>query len=496
MKAFLMFSNHDFDPAQPLPPNASDLVQDLELNTLFNAMAQGDKFILETVKKAVLLSLDDPDEIRYRQAILRDCLNYPEVVREIYQIPIEANENRHRNWLGIFTHSPGGVLSSAVRMMEMFVEMLKKLRKIVDEHQNHFESDGFKAFFTMIQRELQDEYFEIVEYHLRQLKFKDGVLISAELGMGNEGKNYTLRLPNDRSRNWIKEVFSRKSYSFMVSERDEAGTRALSDIKDRGINAAANALAQSADHIENFLKMLRLELAFYIGCINLKENLDGLGNPVAFPNPAPLHERRYTFRGMYDVCLALTMKQKIVGNELDANQKNLVVITGANQGGKSTFLRSVGIAQMMMQCGMFVGAEQFEANLASGVFTHYKRQEDATMKSGKFDEELARMSAIVDWIKPNSLILFNESFAATNEREGSEIARQITSALLARNIKVIFVTHMYEFARIFYESNPDDAIFLRAERKAGGKRTFKILVGEPLPTSYGMDVYKTVFEKG
>jgi DNA mismatch repair ATPase MutS len=142
-----------------------------------------------------------------------------------------------------------------------------------------------------------------------------------------------------------------------------------------------------------------------------------------------------------------------------------------------------------------VPATEFSANVCQGVFTHYRRKEDASMKSGKLDEELSRMSAIVDQIKPNSLMLFNESFAATNEREGSEIARQITSALLEQNVKIFFVTHMYEFARIFFEKQMKDAIFLRAERKAGGKRTYKLLVGDPLPTSYGEDVFKTVFGK-
>jgi DNA mismatch repair ATPase MutS len=54
-------------------------------------------------------------------------------------------------------------------------------------------------------------------------------------------------------------------------------------------------------------------------------------------------------------------------------------------------------------------------------FTHYKREEDATMTSGKFDEELSRMSEIADEIRPRSLLLCNESFASTNEREGAEI---------------------------------------------------------------------------
>lgn len=82
-----------------------------------------------------------------------------------------------------------------------------------------------------------------------------------------------------------------------------------------------------------------------------------------------------------------------------------MMVTGANQGGKSTFLRSVGIAALMMQCGMFVPARSFVATVYRGVFTHYRRAEDTTMTSGKLDEELGRMSAIVDVIHPGSLLL-------------------------------------------------------------------------------------------
>ena len=76
----------------------------------------------------------------------------------------------------------------------------------------------------------------------------------------------------------------------------------------------------------------------------------------------------------------------------------MIVITGANEGGKSTFLRSVGAAQLMMQAGMFVAAETFGANVRDGVFTHFNREEDATLTRGRLEEELARMSAIVEYI--------------------------------------------------------------------------------------------------
>ncbi len=147
----------------------------------------------------------------------------------------------------------------------------------------------------------------------------------------------------------------------------------------------------------------------------------------------------------------------------------------------------------MMQCGMFVAAESFSATICQGLFTHYKRKEDTTMKSGKLDEELSRMSAIADNIAPNALLLLNESFAATNEREGSEIARQIVCALLEKRIKVFFVTHLYEFARGFSDKHMENALFLRAERQADGRRTFKLVEGEPLQTSYGQDVYHRIF---
>jgi DNA mismatch repair ATPase MutS len=82
----------------------------------------------------------------------------------------------------------------------------------------------------------------------------------------------------------------------------------------------------------------------------------------------------------------------------------------------------------------FTAAESRTASVCHGVFTHYKREEDAAMESGKLDEELARMRA-----DPHCVLLCNESFASTNEREGSPTARQIVTALLERGV---FVTHL------------------------------------------------------
>jgi DNA mismatch repair ATPase MutS len=495
MKAFLLYRDRDFDIQRTLPPNAPALVQDLELGTLWSAMALGDKFLFDVAQKVMLNSLTDLDAIRYRQDILRDCLKNASIIQELYALAIEAIEGERKNYLGLLTNYPSWVLSRSIEVLKMFVEILKKLRQFAGEHAARFESEGFTTFFTMLQRELSEDYLARVQEHLRALKFPHGALISAELGQGNKGSNYILRKLPDQKQNWVERIFAEKptTYGFTIDDRDESGSRALSDLKDRGINLVANILAQSTDHVLSFFTMVKTELACYLGCMNLHSQLTRIGEPLCFPVPLAAGERRHAFQGLYDACLALTMKQKVVGNDLEASGKDLVIITGANQGGKSTFLRSIGLAQVMMQCGMFVPAESFSANVCTGLFTHYKRKEDASMRSGKLDEELSRMSAIVDTITPNAMVLLNESFAATNEREGSEIARQIVSALVERRVEVFFVTHLYEFAHGFYKQQKGNRLFLRADRQAGGRRTFKLIEGEPLQTSFGEDVYHKVF---
>jgi len=500
VKVFLMHKDRDFDPEAGLPPNAAALAQDLELDTLFDAMAAGDKFLLEVAKKAVLRSLDEPEAILYRQRILADCLDRPAVVREMYAIAVEAIEREKKVW-GWGRH-PEAMLHRSVEVIKNFVDLLKRLRRIAEEHEPEFRSEGLETLFRMLAAELDDDYLVRVEDHLRRLEFRDGILLSAGLDEDNQGADYVLRKPLDAKRTWMDRLQAwgarlfpgdRSDSVVEIADRDESGFRALSELRGRGIALVAGALGQSTDHVLGFFRMLRSELGFYVGCLNLRDRLAGKREPICFPEPFPAGQAILAARGLYDPCLSLTVKERLVGNDVSADGKSLVMITGANGGGKSTFLRGIGLAQLMMQCGMFVPAQSFRADVRHGIFTHFKREEDSGMKSGKLDEELGRMSSIVDDMTPNGIVLLNESFASTNEREGSEIARQIVRALLETGIKVVYVTHLFDLAQWFSLAKTDSALFLRAERLADGRRTFRLVEGEPLPTSYGEDLYRRLF---
>lgn len=462
-------------------------------------MALEDEFLLDVTKKVLLASLDDQQAILYRQEVLKDCILNEQVVRDIYSVTVETIQNKEKDfWL--FSSSryphPGRMLHNSIEVLEYFVPLLKRLRMMTEANSSLFLSEGFTRLCAMFSKELDDEYLVEIQAHLRELKFRNGQLISAKLGQANTGKNYVLRKPNKNNQSWIKRLIGKKAemYSFRIADRDDSGAKALEELQNRGLNLVANALTQSTDHIMDFFVMLRTELAFYIGCLNLHTRLVELGEPTIFPIPAAASTLKFAFGGLYDTCLALNMGQAVTGNTIETDHTMLMIVTGANQGGKTTFLRSLGLSQLMMQCGMFVSADSYSGSLSSGIFTHFKREEDATMKSGKFDEEMQRMSTIVDSIKPDAIIFFNESFSATNEHEGSEIARQIVLALAERGIRVCFVTHQFEFAYGLYAKHTGDSIFLRAERKSDGTRTFRIIEGEPLRTSYGEDLYTQIFE--
>lgn len=476
-----------------LPSNSKNLLQDLALETVLRAMGGGDDLLFDISTRALLWSLTDPSEILYRQAVLLDCLSHPALLREMYLIARQAivcEQKIYRPFRG----SPAGILHRSVEVLEMFVGLLKRLRQLADDNASAVNSKGMTSLFAMLAVELDDEYFRRIDYHLKQLKFRSGTFISAVLGKGLRGRAYVLRAGDKTKRPWKERIGlgTRTSYYFQLHPRDEAGARFLSTLTDRGVNLAANALAQSVDHILSFFALLCVETGFYVGCLNLQGQLRDRAQRVCMPVPLSSDVLALSYDGIYDMALALGPETRVVGNTLRADGRALVVITGANSGGKSTLLRGIGQAHLMMQCGMFVGAETFCGNVVAGLFTHFIREEDDSMTSGKLDEELARMSEIADHLSSRCMVLFNESFSATDEREGSEIARQIISALLAAGVKVMFVTHQFTLADAFYKQRLGTALFLRAERGEDGRRSFRLIEGEPLVTSFAEDIYHRI----
>ncbi len=505
MKVHLMFRETDFSTGtvrpstEPLPAGALDLVRDLDLSTIWAAMADGAPHLWEVARAATLALATETETVRFRQEVLSDFRTHPECARQLYTLACDAIQG-HKHIDATLRRTPASTLRRTVEGIAPLLAHLERLRAFADAYEGLVISEGVTRLVATLRAELDESYFAEITAHLGQLRFKDGMWMSAQLGAGNRGTGYVLRTPRDaqsidrsgalKRRRRPAGIDAARSFSFEVHPRDEAGQEALTRFQDRGLNLAANALAQSTDQILGFFAQLRTEVAFYLGCLNLERRLGSIGAPMCTPEPVDAGTvPMLAAEGIYDPALVLRTGARAVGNDVDADGRKLVMITGANSGGKSTFLRAIGLAQLLMQCGMQVCATKYHSSLCDGFFTHFTRGEDPSMRRGRFEEELSRMRGIADSLTPRAMVLFSESFTGTAAREGSEVAREIVLALLDAGVRVAFVTHLYDLAESLFLETAGSALFLRAERRGDGERTFKMLEGSPLSTSFAPDLY-------
>ncbi len=508
MKPFLLYEHYE-SHVKP-PQNASDLIQDLNMDIVIEAMAQSDRYIADISRRIILTGLNDIVAIHYRHEVLRDCIRNQSCIRSIYAIASTALSDAVY-YEGCMKPNYARVVpvmsrvTSSVGLLEISVSALEDLRNTLSAS-DAFSSKGLCGLCEMIKYYMNDKTLTVVNGYIDELKrlsLNQFITLGAEIGLGAKGQNYILRSvsktaqPDNKSSGLFKKRVNTNTKTSNTIELDNISLiTAAGALQDAALISILQIINHFSERCLVFFRMLREEAGFYVGCLNLHDELTSIGVPVCYPEPRDVTERSLTFQGLYDLSLALNERRPAVSNDLSSEGKKLYIITGANQGGKSTFLRSIGLAQLMMQCGMFTPALLFSANLCDGLFTHFTREEDAQMNSGKLAEELTRISTIMDRMNSNSLLLMNETFATTTEREGSRIAHDIIRAIYECNIKTLFVTHLYEFADMLYRDSKDgqtyNTVFLRAARAENGGRSFTIEPGEPLKTSFGMDLYEQI----
>ncbi|WP_029288335.1 hypothetical protein [Cellulomonas sp. HZM] len=495
MKVRLMFPDHDVDGATPEMAGADATAADLELDTLWDAMARGDAFVRGVVRATTLRPVQDVAVVEHRHAVLAECRRVPGLLDELEEVAERAvtAERRASSW--VFDRSASMSLGHAVTVLDLLLEDLRALRAVADRYADDVTSPGWTALLATVRAEIDDDYLEVLRAEVRHLRLEDGVVLSAHLSPTGLALGLVLRRPRPENHHVLqRNPLLRPTHSWTVPERDEGGARAFGELRDRAILDVATTALHAAEHVVGFFEALRTELAFYRGCLTLTAALEAAGARWCLPTTttpaAGEHELRCA--GVYDPCLVLRTGTAAVVNDVDLRGRRLLVVSGANHGGKSTLLRALGVAHLMAQAGMPVAAEQCTVALVRDVHTHWAREEDADLRSGKLDEELTRLSDIVDRVRPGSIVVSNESLSSTTEDEGAAIALEVVRALVDCGVVVYLVTHLYDLSRPLHDDATRPAVCLRAPRLSSTSR-YRLEPGEPLRTSFGRDLYDEVF---
>ena len=246
MRVHLMSPDTDFDPTREPPPHADDLIQDLQLNPLLDAMAAGDDFLREMSTAALMIGCATTEEIGYRHEVLADCARHSDVIAELYQLATGILEDRRRIHRTSLFFGAESRLHMSISVLEACLPALSRLRELADSAAPTFASDAFGRFFETVRTDLDYPYLAVVEQELKELRFNRGMLLSAALGEGNTGVDFVLRAADDTKRTFFRRIpLDKPTRSFVIPERDDASFSALRALRDDALDDASEAAGES-----------------------------------------------------------------------------------------------------------------------------------------------------------------------------------------------------------------------------------------------------------
>lgn len=543
MKACLLYGDREWENTGRYPDEKA-MIQDLGLKTLFSCAARGlvwednvvkqvkeaDPYLEQVMGKVMMVPLASEREVIYRQDILRDCYKEEGFLGKLYDLSgkILADWDRvGRRAAGKGNRNTPRGLVTDIYVLQLFVESLKALQALFEEYGDRLTAAGWKAFQDRLHQEFSPGKQADLEKILGDILFyanihdpdherdrnerlveKPRMVLGCAMGDGFKLGDFVLEevgTEERRRRRASEGLFTKAQDLWNLHAKNAVSIRTQTNIQDQAGQLEYEVVRYMVSCCEpfvasflGFFDQFHFQLAFYRGAVYLKDFLKRYHMPFCFPRVKDADT--LCFAGLREVVMGIVQHICPVGNTCDLNGRTLLLVTGANQGGKSTFLRSIGIAQVMLQCGLPVVADRYESGIYRGFFTHFTRREDSAMNSGRLDEELSRMSQIVEGLQAGgpSLVLLNESFATTTEREGSQVAYDVVRAMAEAGVKVLMVTHLLSFAKRIYgekEKIGFPVAFLSAQRGEDGQRSYRMIPHEPELTSFGLELYDQIVSR-
>lgn len=206
---------------------------------------------------------------------------------------------------------------------------------------------------------------------------------------------------------------------------------------ERALHAYRLVNAQEVAHLE-------AELALFLGATALARQWRSKGLPVAC---ATVGEGFCAQAAYHPVLAAQLPPGELVPNPIEFEPTGSVwILTGPNRGGKTTYLRTVGVVQVLGQCGLPVPAAACRLAPVDRVLTHFPGPELGQKGKGRLDEEAARLAQIFAQCTGRSLVLLNEALAGTSAPEGVALAQDVLAGFRALGARVVYATHLHELA--------------------------------------------------
>lgn len=488
---------------------------DLGLDELVNALTSDRRYI-PFIRHTLAALISDETVIRWRQAVIADFIHNPPLVESIQTLlprfaSLRHNPslmgNRQRNLLletsdrlselDLYTALVAdihGALENAKLESSALAEIRGHLAVLLDNphfqelrqqlHELRSPLENIRSLTVGINLDLELKPLSAVLLAINDESFGEPAsFLERVIGLRNSdieenGIAPLHHLPQDREMRFLTPLFQ---------DLDRLMTQVAQPIA-RALTRYARLSSASLANLEN-------ELAFFTAAAHMAQSLSQRSIPFCLPEIAPPDSRLIEVQALMNILLCAKQAQPVASDAQFNQQGRIAVLTGPNSGGKTTYLRAVGLAQAMFQAGLFVPARHASMSPVDTILTHFPALENR--QQGRLAEEAGRLREIFQKITPQSLVLLNETFSSTAAGEAMYLAQDILCGLRALGVRAIYATHLVELAEHISElqsmvAGESDFFSLvagvRFDDAGQAVPTFQITRGLPLGRSYAEEI--------
>ena len=496
-------------------PPTSQWEHDLGLNDLVQALSTDRRYV-PFVRQTLAALNTDPDVIAWRQSVLIDLMNNPQLVERLQALlPSLADLRQGHAQLG--SHKRSLLLETADRLAELDV-YISAVQALAEALENaSLDSDALRNLRSNLQALLNDPGFGSLREEMPALRAPLQHVASLTVGINLDSQlrplSTVLLAINEHKMTEPSSLLSRL-IGLSADPNDESGIAPLHNVPDDPAMRPLSVLFQDLDQLltraaqpvaralGRYVKInsgplvgLENEFAFYVAAVALIKRLQQQGITFCQPEIAPAEERITQIDGLVNINLALRRVDNPVPSDakFDADGR-IAILTGPNSGGKTTYLQGVGLAHILFQAGLLIPARQARISPVDMILTHFPALE--TRQEGRLAEEALRLREVFQRATPQSLVLLNESLSSTAFSEALYLAQDILAALRSIGLRAIYATHLVELAEHISEIEAsisgDSALFsLVAGIRVTDDHavpTFEIARGQPLGRSYAHEI--------
>jgi DNA mismatch repair protein MutS len=462
-------------------PEAPGFFVDLNLDQIIDAITVGRQAY--HLQPFFYTPLHHIDEITYRHEILRDLENHTllEHLRSFAQKMRAMRERLAQADKLHYAYQKEGWFVDAVEIYCDAVTCLQHDLSLVDVR-----SRGIVALRDYATDYASSDRFTALLAETQQLKAELSTVHYCLLIKGNNVKVRAYTSESDYSVD-VEETFEKfkqeavKDYRVKFRswpEMDHIEAHILSLVAKLYPEIFGHLDAyctQNGRYLDETLATFDREVQFYMAYLEYIEALKRTGLQFCYPHLSETEKDVYDDEG-FDLALAAKLvaaRSPVVCNDFSLKgTERIIVVTGPNQGGKTTFARTFGQVHYLASLGCPVPGRQARLFLFDRLLTHFEKEETITDLRGKLQDDLVRIHTIVQHATSNSMVILNEMFTSTTLDDALFLSKKIMEQLLQLNVLCVWVTFIDELAS-FGEQTVSMVSTVVPDNPA--ERTFKIV---------------------